>query len=70
MAMPLLKDIFPEKSHTELRIIALQLFLPFHYIVLYPEVYSNFLAADFFNQEERTRMINLMTDMVLSRFRR
>lgn len=68
MAMPLLKEIFPERDRTELRIIALQLFQPFHNIVLYPEVYSNYLKTDFYDEQERTRMIHLMTDMILSRF--
>lgn len=66
MAMPMLKEIFPEMNRTELRIIALQLFLPFHNIVLYPEVYGEYLGADFFDQEERAQIIQQMTDSILA----
>lgn len=65
MVMPLLKEIFENKNELELRIIALQLFLPFHYIVLQPEIYNNYLNTDFFDEQQRANMIIKMTDSVL-----
>lgn len=67
MVMPLLKEIFRNKSETELRIIALQLLLPFHFIVLYPERYKDYLNIDFFDVEQRTHIINKMTDSILKK---
>lgn len=67
LVMPLLKEIFREKSELELRIIALQLLLPFHFIVLYPERYKEYLNTDFFDEQQRTRIINQMTDSILAK---
>lgn len=66
LVMPLLKEIFAGKNEAELRMIALQLMLPFHFIVLYPEKYGETLNVDFFDEEQRSRMINEMTDNILS----
>ncbi|HPW40129.1 MAG TPA: TetR family transcriptional regulator [Bacillota bacterium] len=67
MVIPLLKELFGNKSEAELRIIALQLMLPFHFIVLYPDKYGDYLDVDFFNDQQRTRMIIRMTENLLSR---
>lgn len=66
LVMPLLNEIFAGKNEAELRMIALQLMLPFHFIVLYPEKYGETLNVDFFDEEQRSRMINEMTDNILS----
>jgi len=65
LIIPLLKEIFSNKNEAELRTIALQLILPFHYIVLYPERYGDYLNTDFFDEQQRTRIINQMTDNIL-----
>lgn len=66
LVMPLLKEILKGKSDSELRVLALQLMLPFHYIVLHPEKYGEYLNTDFFDEEQRTHMINKMTDSIIS----
>ncbi len=67
MVMPLLKEIFREQSESDLRILALQLMIPFHLIVLNPEQYNRFLDTDFFDEEKRKQKINQMVDCVLSK---
>ncbi|MHB1395019.1 MAG: TetR/AcrR family transcriptional regulator [Clostridia bacterium] len=66
LVMPLLTEIFKDKNEVELKIIALQLMLTFHYIVLYPEKYGDYLNTDFFDEKQRAQMINQMTDNLLS----
>lgn len=66
LVMPLLEEIFINKSEADLRIIALQLMLPFHYIVLYPDKYKDYLNTDFFDKQQRTQMIYKMADSILS----
>lgn len=66
LVMPLLKEILTNKSESDLKIVALQLMLPFHYVVLYPEKYKDYLNTDFFDKQQRTQMINKMTDSILS----
>lgn len=65
MAMPLLKEIFKNKNESELKIIALQLFIPFHNIFLNPEIYSDYLDTDFFDEQQRNHKINQMIDSIL-----
>jgi AcrR family transcriptional regulator len=65
LVMPFLRDIFKTKNESELRIIALQLMLPFHYIVLYPKKYNDYLDTDFFDDQHRTEKINQMVDSIL-----
>ncbi|MFZ5351446.1 MAG: TetR/AcrR family transcriptional regulator [Bacillota bacterium] len=67
MVMPMLKEIHENRDESELRIIALQLMLPFHYIVLYPELFGDYLSADFFNIQQRTQKINQMTDFAINK---
>lgn len=66
MVLPLLREIFEARSESELRIIALQLMMPFHHIVLEPERYNQYLGTDFFNAQKRKEAINQMVDCVLS----
>jgi len=65
LVMPFLREIFKNKSESELKIIVLQLMLPFHHIVLYPDVYKNYFHTDFFDEKQRTQMINKMVDSIL-----
>jgi len=66
MIMPLLKEIFEGYSESDLNIIALQLLLPFHHIVLDPELYNRYLKTDVFNEQQRREKINQMIDCVLA----
>lgn len=66
MVMPLLKEIFKGRSESDLNIIALQLMLPFHHIVLDPELYNKYLSTDFSDEEQRRQKINQMVDCVLA----
>lgn len=65
MVIPILKEIFRDKDETELNIIALQLMLPFHFVVLHPEEYGKLLKTDFFDERQRNGMINQMADNLL-----
>lgn len=66
MVMPLLKEISGGHNESDLRIIALQLMLPFHHIVLDPELYGRYLSTDFSDEQKRRSKINQMIDRVLS----
>jgi len=66
LVMPLLKEILTECDESDLNIIAMQLMIPFHQIVLKPEFYSRYLDTDFFDEEKRRQKINQMVDCVLS----
>jgi AcrR family transcriptional regulator len=48
LVTPLLKEILTNCDESDLNIIALQLMIPFHYIVLKPELYSRYMDTDFF----------------------
>ncbi|MBN2050365.1 MAG: TetR/AcrR family transcriptional regulator [Spirochaetales bacterium] len=65
MVLPLLKEIFPEAPDSKLDILALQLMLPFHHLVIDPEIYGNYLKADFFDPLQRKNKINEMIDCIL-----
>lgn len=67
MIMPLLKELSGGLDESELRIISLQLMLPFHHIVLEPQLYGGYLGADFFDARERRQKINQMVDCFLAR---
>lgn len=66
LVKPLLREILPECDEEDLNIIALQLMIPFHHILLKPEYYSKFLDTDFFDDKKREQKINQMIDCVLS----
>lgn len=66
MAMPLIRELFPECGESDLSIIALQLMMPFHHIVLSPELYNRYLDTDFFDDQKREQKINQMVDCLLS----
>lgn len=66
MVMPLLKSIFDDKDDDQLKIVALQLMLPFHHIVIEPQLYGRYLGADFFDSNQRDAKINEMIDCILS----
>lgn len=67
LVIPLLKEIMPELDESDLNIIALQLMIPFHHIVLEPELYSRYLDTDFYDDKMRKQKINQMINHVLSR---
>lgn len=60
MVMPLLREIFPTIGQEHLDITALQLMLPFHHIILEPELYGRILGTHFFNKQKRDIKINEM----------
>lgn len=66
LIMPLLKEIFIDCDESDLYIIALQLMIPFHHIVLKPEFYNKYLDTDFFDENKRKHKINQMINCVLS----
>lgn len=66
LVIPLLKEILPECDESGLNIIALQLMIPFHHIVLKPEFYNRYLDTDFFDDKKRKQKINQMINCVLS----
>ncbi len=66
LVTPLLKEILTECDESDLNIIALQLMVPFHHIVLKPEFYSRYLDTDFFDDKKRRQKINQMVDCILS----
>ncbi|MFA7428372.1 TetR/AcrR family transcriptional regulator [Mesotoga sp.] len=68
MVLPLLQEIFKDYALSDLNVIALQLMLPFHHIVVDPGLYGKYLNADFFDENQRRRKINQMVDLVLARF--
>jgi len=65
MVIPLLREIFYERSESDLNIIAMQLMIPFHHIVLNPELYNRNLETDFFDEKKRGEKINQMIDCIL-----
>lgn len=67
LIIPLLKEIMTELDESDLTIIALQLMIPFHHIVLEPELYSRYLDTDFANEKMRKQKINQMINHVLTR---
>lgn len=66
LVMPLLKEILTECDESDLNIIALQLMIPFHHIVLKPEFYNKYLDTDFFDDKRRKQKISQMIDCILS----
>lgn len=66
LVMPLLKEILTDCDESDLNIIALQLMIPFHHIVLEPELYSRYLDTDFFDEKMRKQKINQMIKCALS----
>jgi len=67
MVLPLLQEIFKGYTLSDLNVIALQLMLPFHHIVVDPDLYGKYLGADFFDEKQRRRKINQMVDLVIAR---
>ena len=66
MIIPFLKELYKGYGETDLDIIALQLMLPFHHIVLEPALYGRLLDIDFFDKQKRDQKINQMIDCVLA----
>lgn len=66
MIISFLKEMFKGYGKADLDIIALQLMLPFHHIVLEPELYGRLLDSDFFDKQKRDQKINQMIDCVLA----
>lgn len=66
MVMPLLKEILTDCDNSDIRIIALQLMMPFHHIVINPELYNNYLHTNFFDENTRRLKINQMIDCIVA----
>lgn len=66
MIIPFLKDLFQNYNETDLDIVAMQLMLPFHHIVLEPELYGKVLGTDFFDKQKRDLKINQMISCALA----
>lgn len=66
LVTPLLREIFITCSESDLSIIALQLMIPFHHIILDPELYNVNLDTDFFDEQKRKQKINQMIDCALA----
>lgn len=66
LVMPLLKEILIECNESDLNIIALQLMIPFHHIVMKPEFFNRYLDTDFFDEKKRKQKINQMINCALS----
>ncbi|QUI23415.1 TetR family transcriptional regulator [Vallitalea pronyensis] len=67
LVMPLLKEIFNNTDKEELRIIAMQLMIPFHQIIMYPDLYSKYLETDFFDKSKRDDTIIKMMQKALGK---
>lgn len=65
LVMPYLKEIFDSYSPIELRVVAMQLMIPFHQIVMYPELYNEYLGTDFFEKKQRDETIIMMIENAL-----
>jgi len=65
MVKPLLKEIFRDSRLNNLDTVALQLMLPFHHIILNPELYGKLLNTDFFNKQDRDQEIDRMISFIL-----
>lgn len=65
MIMPLLEEILEDYSKEELNIISLQLMMPFHHIMMDPELYNGYLNTDFFDEQKRKKKIDQMIDSAL-----
>lgn len=66
MVIPLLKEILPDCDMDDINILALQLMIPFHHIVIDPEYYNNYLHTNFFDEGKRKQKINQMVDSILA----
>ncbi len=65
LVTPLLKEILPDCDNSDISIIALQIMMPFHHIVVDPVLYGNYLYTDFFNEDKRRQKISEMIDCIL-----
>lgn len=67
LVMPFLKEIFNNADKEELRIIAMQLMIPFHQIIMYPDLYGKYLDTDFFDKSKRDETIIKMIQKALGK---
>lgn len=65
LVMPLLKEIYKEYGGEELKLLALQLMVPFNNIMLYTQAYNAYLETDFFDSKKRVYTIERMVDSFL-----
>lgn len=66
LVTPLLREMLPGVDEEDIGILALQLMMPFHHIVIDPALYGDRLRTDFFDVCERRRTINRMVDCLLA----
>ena len=65
LVMPYLKKIYKSYSSVELKVVAMQLMIPFHQIVMYPDLYGKYLDTDFFDKNKRDETLVKMIDRAL-----
>jgi len=65
LVMPLLREILPDRGESDIRIIAMQLMIPYHHIVVDPELYGKHLDTDFFDEGKRKQKIQQMVDCIV-----
>jgi AcrR family transcriptional regulator len=66
LVMPLLREILTDCDESDISIVAIQLMIPFHHIVMNPELYGKYLDTDFFDEKKREQTINQMIDCILT----
>lgn len=66
MVIPLLKEILPDCDMSDISIIAVQLMIPFHHIVVDPEYFNIYLHTNFYNEDKMRQKINQMVDNILA----
>ncbi|WBW95125.1 TetR/AcrR family transcriptional regulator [Oceanirhabdus sp. W0125-5] len=67
LIMPFLKEIYNSYNPIELKVVAMQLMIPFHQIVMYPDLYGKYLDTDFFEKIKRDETIVKMIESVLGK---
>lgn len=65
LILPLLKEIFPNKSEAELKVTALQIVVPMQIIFLNAENYKKYLSADIYDEAGRNKLLDSMIDNIL-----
>ncbi|SHI20648.1 transcriptional regulator, TetR family [Sporobacter termitidis DSM 10068] len=67
--LPILKEIFKEKSENELRLLALQLIVPLQVILLHPTAYKKSLNGDVSDLDVGFRLLDIFIDNIIGQAR-
>lgn len=66
MILPLLKEIYENsKTESELKVIGLQIIIPFQSLFINVDVYKNYLLCDFYNEKTRREFVDRMIDNII-----